>query len=264
MQWYTAKAADCQSITPDLEPAPEDKDFNKIRLAKLPEGEMPEGHLRRLCDGHYMGYKSLAGSRLKLGGVDWGLFLMAGAIVFTFALNVFAEGINSIIPWKNTEYGNFILWVWGAFFLFLFIGLWVRKLAKKDGYSYIALSREHGTVAFPKVANHEALTVSFDDVELSVVRTMHTRGTHLWHITIRTKTCRPGGKPRKEGLNLNGNTKDDFQREWNMICRFMDKSLSLPECLHAVIANYQSQRVDIWGDPLTREQIIDPPLKVDI
>ena len=68
MQWYTAKAADCQTITPNLEPAPVDKDFDKIRLAKLPEGDMPKGHLRRLCDGHYMSYMSLAGSRLKLGG----------------------------------------------------------------------------------------------------------------------------------------------------------------------------------------------------
>ncbi|AJQ92058.1 hypothetical protein [Gynuella sunshinyii] len=194
MHTYIPDEKDCITITPGLETAPADSDFDTYKLKKDPRGAIPTEPLAIPCDGYHLGYFSTAGSKLKLGGVDTGLFSLVGIILFAVIIVGLKEG-NNAFPWLNNEYGGVMWLFWSLGILFLFLGLWVRQLAKKDGFSYIIFSREYGTVTFPKVATDESLTVPFKDVELSAFRTIHTMGTHQWHTIIRTNTCRPWTTP---------------------------------------------------------------------
>ncbi|AJQ92062.1 hypothetical protein [Gynuella sunshinyii] len=251
MQMYIATEQECRAVTADLQEAPPDTDFDTFKLTKNPQGPMPIEQMNQICDGYHLGYMGIAGSRLKLGGIDLVCFMIAGIMAFGVVTAGMTEG-NNAFPWLNDEYGWFMWCIWIAGFFFFFLALWVRQLAKKDGFSYIIFSREYGTVTFPKVETDESLTVLFEDVELSVFRTIHTMGTHQWHTIIRTKTCRPGHRPRKEGISLYGSNKEEFQQEWNMIARFMDPTLSMPACLHTAITEYQKQEKDVWGETFSK------------
>ncbi|AJQ92059.1 hypothetical Protein YC6258_00003 [Gynuella sunshinyii YC6258] len=59
---------------------------------------------------------------------------------------------------------------------------------------------------------------------------------------------------------MHGMNKEDFQKEWNMIARFMDKQQSIPPCLHLIISNNQKTGEDIWYKPMPKERIFNPPL----
>ncbi|AJQ92065.1 hypothetical protein [Gynuella sunshinyii] len=259
MKMYVATEEECIHTTPDLEPSPEDHNFDKYKLPKQPEGSMPSGQLDLMCDGYNMGWFSMAGSRLKLGGVDTGLFAVAGAFVLGIFVVGLKEGSNAI-PWLNNEYGGGMWFFWVTTLVCFILALWARQQAKKDGFSYIVFSREYGTVTFPKVQNHQSLTIPFKDVELAAVNIVNNPGTQHWHIIIRSSVKRKGQKPRKEDIDMNGIMREDFQRQWNMICRFMDKDLPLPECMYSAINIYHRDKFDVWDKPLAKDKIFNPLL----
>ena len=61
MKMYYASEAECIHTTPELESSPEDSSFEKYKLVKQPEGDMPAGQLDLMCDGYNMGWFSMAG-----------------------------------------------------------------------------------------------------------------------------------------------------------------------------------------------------------
>lgn len=45
-----------------------------------------------------------------------------------------------------------------------------------------------------------------------------------------------------------------------MICRFMDRTMLIPACLHKIIGNNQREGIDLWEKPYPEGRIFDPPL----
>jgi len=264
MKVYIPEESECQKVTEGLEPAPLSKHFDAVLVPKNPTGPTYNHYVSRQCDGYYYCMISYGGSKYRMHGVDFVCFVALGLLVTSLSLKAwFAQDWQSINPLPSSGYEDhaIVLIFWLAIALFLPLSFWTHKLAKKDAMSIVIFNRETGTVTFPEIENRAGITVPFEEVDYGVEATRTSQGSTICYAYLRTRVCRPGHPPREEPVAVYGLTHDEYVREWNLVCQFMDKTLPIPACLHQVIAANQNCGHDMWEKaPYPEHRIFDPPL----
>jgi hypothetical protein len=171
-----------------------------------------------MADGHRLIVSSTWSSVLVFGFISVMSFIILAMLCLTIAVGFWhGEKISDIS-------NEFLIPIPILLFTGIFFGILMFKVGKER---FFIFDRDHQTVLFPKGIFKRGFVVPFDQVECYGGRYVTIYGGYHYVPILFPKVV-PKGHGRVWRRFIIGNTKEETQQQWRLICDFMNKNRPLP------------------------------------
>jgi len=192
------------------------------------------------CDGKHL---QLVGGLMRSANYN-----AVGTVLIFFGVVVGAISLVIPIYTMGIAFISKIAWFWWPLTIFLLIiGVHYYVKSKRTPFNdFIIFNREAGTVMFPPLKGRKRLVLPFDQVECYGTMHYHSRGGKHYMTYLSAKKKPRGEKDRECPIHFSeayGRT--PTEREWKLICTFMDKDQPIPKVFDRWINEFKRTGLNV-------------------